>query len=103
MDLFKPMDNLESKCWDVRKIDLHGPHGSRDVKINCHKWLPNYEQWFYLDASISPISHMNFDGVEKDWLGFKHACKDSMFFLMVSRIDFGIEILNNFEECFSKG
>ena len=83
---FTDMD-IESECWDVRKVDLHGPHGSRDVKINSHKWLPEYEQWFYLDASISPISHMNFDAVEKDWLGFKHACSDPFeeFHRIVSR------------------
>lgn len=72
---FTDMD-LESECWDIRKIKLKGPHASREVKINAHKYLPDYEQWFYIDASISPLHHMNFDHLEKDWLGFKHKCKD---------------------------
>lgn len=67
---------IESECWDIRKLDITGPHASREVKMLPHKYLPDYKQWFYIDASIQPIKHLNFDSIEFDWLGFKHPNAD---------------------------
>jgi len=64
--------NLQDEMWDIRVIDLKGPNASREVKMLAHKYLPDYRQWLYIDASIQPLHHMNFDYIQFEWLGFKH-------------------------------
>lgn len=88
---------LEDELWDIRLIDITGPNASRKVKMLPHKYLPNYEQWFYIDASVRPRKHMNFDSCPFEWLGFKHGNKDPFeeYHRIVSQGKGNIEILIN--------
>jgi hypothetical protein len=73
---FTDDEKLESELWDIRVIDLKGPHASREVKMLPHKYLPGYQEWFYIDASISPRRHLDFSACPFEWMGLKHPNKD---------------------------
>lgn len=92
---FTDNPNLEDELWQIRVLDLTGPHASREVKMLPHKYLPDYEEWFYIDASVQPRKHLNFDACLHDWLGFKHGNIDPFqeYHRIVSQGKGDIEVL----------
>lgn len=94
--------NLEDELWQIRLIDKKGKMASREVKMLPHKYLADYEEWLYIDASIRPRNHLNFEGLEYNWLGFRHGNNDPFeeFHRIVSQgkgqVDILVKQLNDY-------
>ena len=67
--------NIKSKVYKICKIPGSGVFASRNVKMNPHIWLPEYDEWLYIDASISIVAGFEIK-TDKEWLGFKHRTPD---------------------------
>jgi hypothetical protein len=67
--------NVNSDVWKIRKIPGAGVFTNRNIKINPHLFLPGYDEWLYLDASINIIAPFDIN-TKVEWLGVKHRTPD---------------------------
>lgn len=67
--------DLQSDVYRIVKLPKGGPFMSRDIKMLPHKWLPNYNLWFYFDGSLA-ISKPFEIITKNEWIGYKHRCLD---------------------------
>lgn len=67
--------DIQSDVYKIIKVEGTGPYLNRDIKINSHKWLPNYSEWLYMDPCISIIYPIEIN-TSLEWLGFKHRTTD---------------------------
>ena len=66
---------VKTKVWNIRPLYGDPKMLSRDVKMNPHKYLPEYAEWFYFDGAIVPKAKISINS-PFSWLGYEHRVRD---------------------------